>query len=305
VKVAYRALLVCLLVKLWFAAPALAGETVVPKPSPGGVTEIQKSPGRSLDWTPGEESEEEEGGEEEGVEEEEEPPRRQPRRPSRGEEEEGEEEDGEWTPGGGEDEEEPAPRRPSKPRRQPNPRQEEEPEEDQEQEPRRPGRSGPRIGQGSARGFAGKFCNNTGNELFCMTCNIFHEAANEPYLGKVMVGRTVMERIQWGKWGSSACSVIWARKQFSWTWITRNKHLPPDSRLEQSYRAAVQAMREGANGASHYFNFRLVNPPWARQCTRAPIYRQFSQAAVGQHIFLSCPSYYASMELGADGKKEE
>jgi hypothetical protein len=141
--------------------------------------------------------------------------------------------------------------------------------------------------------YAGRTCRNTGDEMFCMVCNIYFESALEPYIGKVQVGRTVMERKKMGSWGGKACSVIWAYKQFSWTWVTRHITLPSGGvHLDDAYRAAKQALKEGPNGASHYYNPRLANPSWARNCRRAPIYQRYTQRQIGQHLFLACQNSF-------------
>ena len=153
-----------------------------------------------------------------------------------------------------------------------------------------------------AASYGGRNCTNNGDQLFCMVCNTYFESGFEPQIGKIQVGRTVMERIKIGRWGRSACSVIWANKQFSWTWINKSKVLPRSGKaLEESMAAAIQAQSEGPNGASHYYNPRLANPGWAKNCRRAAIYQKYSQRQIGQHLFLTCPMYFNQLFASAPG----
>ena len=146
--------------------------------------------------------------------------------------------------------------------------------------------------------YAGRRCENTGDEVFCNLCNTYFEAGVEPYVGKLEVARTVLQRKQVGYWGKSSCSVVWAPEQFSWTFLDGDTHLPAGGQdLEDSYRATLQAIQEGGNGATHYFNPEIVEPSWARHCHWAPIYKQVTQAEVGHQVFLTCP---VSRTIGAE-----
>jgi Cell Wall Hydrolase len=152
------------------------------------------------------------------------------------------------------------------------------------------------------REYAGRNCVNNGDQNFCMVCNTYFESAFEPFIGKLQVGRTVMERKLMGNWGHSNCSVIWAYKQFSWTFINQSRRLPGGGRaLEESVRAALLAQKQGPNGATHYYNPHIVRPSWARSCHQAPLYAHYSQGQIGQHLFLNCggPSTFNLTQLTA------
>ena len=46
-------------------------------------------------------------------------------------------------------------------------------------------------------------------ELECLTRNIYWEAANEPFEGKVGVAQVTMNRVESGRFASSVCAVVY------------------------------------------------------------------------------------------------
>lgn len=55
------------------------------------------------------------------------------------------------------------------------------------------------------------------SEIKCFADNLYHESRGEPLKGIVLVGETVINRMEDRRWPSTACGVIYQRKQFSWT----------------------------------------------------------------------------------------
>ena len=55
------------------------------------------------------------------------------------------------------------------------------------------------------------------SELKCMTDNIYFEARSEPIIGQVLVGKTVINRLQDSKWPNTICKVVYQKSQYSWT----------------------------------------------------------------------------------------
>jgi spore germination cell wall hydrolase CwlJ-like protein len=54
-------------------------------------------------------------------------------------------------------------------------------------------------------------------ERDCLTRNIYYEARGEQVEGQYAVANVTVNRLKSGKWGNNICSVVYAKKQFSWT----------------------------------------------------------------------------------------
>lgn len=163
----------------------------------------------------------------------------------------------------------------------------------------------PRIERGSPpavpaalTGYEGRVCHRGETDpLTCMVCNVYYESRGESYAGKVAVARVVLTRVRQGT-DASVCRAIYRQSQFSWT-LGGSRSLPRrnprvrDARRDQNFvslqdsvRAAREAIRLGSNGLTH-FHTRRVNPRWARseQCRR--------HRTIGTHHFYQC---YASVD---------
>ena len=61
-------------------------------------------------------------------------------------------------------------------------------------------------------------------QLDCLTRNIYWEAAQEPFEGKVAVAQVTLNRVESGRWADSVCGVVYQKNvvyekvvcQFSW-----------------------------------------------------------------------------------------
>ena len=115
-------------------------------------------------------------------------------------------------------------------------------------------------------------------EFDCLVDNVFYEAGNQPYIGKIAVLQTVLNRAETGKWGYSFCNVIYANKQFSWT--SKKQKKPSGSDWESS-KNAVKAFVNGTRvknleNVKHY-HADYVSPYWKHSMRQTAI--------VGNHIF--------------------
>ena len=128
------------------------------------------------------------------------------------------------------------------------------------------------------------------NDLQCMAENIYYEAGNQSYAGKIAVGQVVLNRVKTNGYPSTVCGVIYEGSQntqtlacqFSWTCAP---HSGVDKRGEiwaQSVLAAKELLLNKnmgidiTEGATNY-HADYVSPVWAKQL------RQITK--IDQHIF--------------------
>lgn len=129
--------------------------------------------------------------------------------------------------------------------------------------------------------------------LRCLTDNIYYEAANEPYDGKVAVAQVTMNRVADDFGGDTVCQVVYfktidpanGKKQaaFSWTlgskW--RPKHISRD--IYQHCQQIAKAVLDGQLKSTEigpdveYYHAAYIHPDWASD-------HQFV-IQIGQHLF--------------------
>jgi spore germination cell wall hydrolase CwlJ-like protein len=125
-------------------------------------------------------------------------------------------------------------------------------------------------------------------QLECLTRNIYWEAANEPFEGKVAVAQVTLNRMQSGKFANSVCGVVHQKNvfyekvvcQFSWYCENNHKVKPVHKPLwRESEEVAKKVLLEGFRLPSlkHalYYHADYVNPGW-----KLPKIEQ-----IGRHIF--------------------
>jgi spore germination cell wall hydrolase CwlJ-like protein len=125
-------------------------------------------------------------------------------------------------------------------------------------------------------------------QLACLTKNIYHEAAFEPFEGKVAVAQVTMNRVEAGRFGQDVCGVVYQKNvvyervicQFSWTCIggLAIKPVAP-AHWKESEEVAKKVLLEGFRLPSMkdamYYHADYVNPRWGKpQITK-----------IGRHIF--------------------
>jgi spore germination cell wall hydrolase CwlJ-like protein len=129
---------------------------------------------------------------------------------------------------------------------------------------------------------SGQRVNITQRERECLTKNIFHEAGVEPFEGKIAVAQVTFNRLNSGRWGNDICSVVYAKKQFSWTLSQKKVNENPKGKLWRDSVAAKDAFLSGLRvknleKSKHYHTDYIKKPYWSKEKSVA--------ARVGQHIF--------------------
>ena len=112
-------------------------------------------------------------------------------------------------------------------------------------------------------------------QLECLTRNIYWEAANEPFEGKVAVAQVTLNRMQSGKFPDSVCGVVHQKNvfyekvvcQFSWYCEGNHKIKPIHKPLwRESEEVAKKVLLEGFRlpGLKNalYYHAEYINPGW-------------------------------------------
>lgn len=124
--------------------------------------------------------------------------------------------------------------------------------------------------------------------LDCLAINIYREAANEPFEGKVAVAQVTINRVNSNKFPKDICSVVYQKTrftervicQFSWYCDSKHRNRPINEELyEESYKVAKMVFLENfrlesLNNAL-YYHADYVSPNWKLK----------KIAKVGTHIF--------------------
>ena len=116
----------------------------------------------------------------------------------------------------------------------------------------------------------------------CLAMNIYHEACNQSVDGQRAVAFVTMNRLESGIYGETVCDVVYAPKQFSWTWTLSD----PSPRDMGAYHMATliaidvlkDRIEDNTNGADHY-HADYVNPYWATDEYMT------KTTTIGNHIF--------------------
>ena len=117
-------------------------------------------------------------------------------------------------------------------------------------------------------------------QINCMAKNIYYEAANEPYEGKLAVAQVTMNRTQSPQFPKTVCGVVYQKGQFSWV---DEKRYPIKSKYawEECMIVARKALTEHKlhdtiyKTNSMYYHNTSVNPPWKLKYV----------AKIGNHMF--------------------
>ncbi len=124
--------------------------------------------------------------------------------------------------------------------------------------------------------------------LDCLAINIYREAGNEPFEGKVAVAQVTMNRTESGKFPKTVCGVVYQKNkfmekvvcQFSWYCDRSYRTSPIDKEsYDESYAVAKKVLLEGFRldslDKALYYHADYVNPNW--RLTRI--------TKIGNHIF--------------------
>ncbi len=125
-------------------------------------------------------------------------------------------------------------------------------------------------------------------QLTCLTKNIYWEAANEPFEGKVAVAQVTLNRVDSGKFADSVCGVVYQKNTFNsktvcqFSWFCENNHMvrTVHSKLyKESEEIAKMVLLEGFRlpniKEAIYYHADYVNPRWNKP--------RITQ--IGRHIF--------------------
>ena len=125
-------------------------------------------------------------------------------------------------------------------------------------------------------------------ELECLAKNIYYEAGNQPFEGKVAVAQVTINRTESGQFPSDICQVIYQKNviyekvicQFSWYCETPSKIKPKNAEVyRESEQVARQVLLEGFRlpglKDALYYHADYINPNWGRK----------KIAKIGSHIF--------------------
>lgn len=125
-------------------------------------------------------------------------------------------------------------------------------------------------------------------QLTCLSQNIYWEAANEPFEGKVAVAQVTLNRAAHSKFPNDICKVVYQKNiiydkvvcQFSWYCESNHKVRPVHKRLyEEAEAVAKKVLLEGFRLDSVreaiYYHADYVNPKWGKE----------KIAVIGRHIF--------------------
>lgn len=125
-------------------------------------------------------------------------------------------------------------------------------------------------------------------QLDCLTRNIYWEAAQEPFEGKVAVAQVTLNRVASGRFAPTVCGVVYQKNiiyervvcQFSWFCETNHKIRPIHGPMwKESEEVAKRVLFEGFRlpGLKNalYYHADYVNPGWP--------YARIDK--IGRHIF--------------------
>lgn len=125
-------------------------------------------------------------------------------------------------------------------------------------------------------------------QLDCLAKNIYHEAASEPFEGKVAVAQVTMNRAASGKFPSDVCGVVYQKNvfmekvvcQFSWYCQNGGKAIIKNTAAyNESYEVAKKVLLEGFRldtmKKAMYYHADYVSPGWGK-----PVIGK-----IGRHIF--------------------
>lgn len=125
-------------------------------------------------------------------------------------------------------------------------------------------------------------------QLICLAKNIYWEAANEPFEGKVAVAQVTLNRMESGRFPDSVCGVVYQKNTFNsktvcqFSWFCENNHLVKTvhkAAYKESEEVAKMVLLEGFRlpnlKEALYYHADYVNPRWNKPRI----------VQIGRHIF--------------------
>jgi len=123
-------------------------------------------------------------------------------------------------------------------------------------------------------------------DVYWMALNIYHEAGNQPSIGKIAVAMVVVNRLNdnHNRFPKTIKDIITQNCQFSWYCIRKNHKPKNDFAWKQSYKIAEFVLTNHAKGdiidlieGATHFHAVYVKPPWIKSATKV--------VQIGDHIF--------------------
>jgi spore germination cell wall hydrolase CwlJ-like protein len=127
-------------------------------------------------------------------------------------------------------------------------------------------------------------------QLGCLATNIYREAGNEPFEGKVAVAQVTLNRTENPNFPKDVCGVVYDKTvvmkrvvcQFSWHCDAATKSRPINKEAyAESYEVAKKVLLEGFRLSSMedalYYHADYINPRWGKE----------KVGKIGHHIFYS------------------
>jgi len=121
-------------------------------------------------------------------------------------------------------------------------------------------------------------------QLLCLTKNIYYEAGNESFEGKVAVAQVTLNRAESENFPNDICKVVYQKNsvlcQFSW-WCETNTKIRPihAGTYKESEAVAKKVLLEGFRleslNEALFYHADYVNPKWKKQRI----------TKIGRHIF--------------------
>lgn len=128
-------------------------------------------------------------------------------------------------------------------------------------------------------------------QLDCLARNVYYEAANESFEGKVAVAQVTLNRVESNKFAKTVCGVVYERNivyqrvicQFSWYCEKGKAELQPKKSVAwaESQEVAKQVLLENFRlpslRSALFYHADYINPQWGLP----------KVATIGRHIFYS------------------
>lgn len=124
-------------------------------------------------------------------------------------------------------------------------------------------------------------------DIKCLSENIYREASNQTIEGMSAVGHVVLNRMESGKFPSSACAVVKQKVgsscQFSWNCQKNLRKIDYTSEnWQQSYAVAYHLLNDSGKlpdptGEALFYHANYVHPNWGNRLKKTKI--------IGDHIF--------------------
>lgn len=119
-------------------------------------------------------------------------------------------------------------------------------------------------------------------EAECLAKNIYFEASNESYDGKMAVATVTKNRVNASGYPKTYCGVVYQGCQFSWTCNTNNKAITANAEYRSAQKIAEEVLLMGKKSniidrTVMFYHAKYVKPSWA--ATRQAV------TQIGSHIF--------------------